>query len=88
LKHILLSLIVATPICAMQPEKKVEVAKNVRQIATVISIYNSLKPMELIPCIMPQPSLWPLAVPIVGYAATELAIDMYKKSYMTEESKK
>jgi len=92
MKRILLALIISAPICAMQPEQKTQINKNVQYIATGVSIYNAIKPIDIMDTtvaniVMTKPTLWPLVgASAAVYFGTKFAIDTYQKRYTNQQN--
>lgn len=88
MKRILLSLIIAAPICAMQPENKKTEKTNVsesrwnfaRGMITGYGVYQAVKPIENI--VMTQPTLFPLvATAATVYVGGTIVNEMYRMKY-------
>lgn len=88
MKRILFALIIAAPICAMQPDNTKTENNNVSQdrwnfargMITGYGIYQAAKPIENI--VIAQPALFPLvATAATVYVGANIAKEMYKIKY-------
>ncbi len=87
MKRILLLLLISAPICAMQPDKKIEVSTS-NYITTGIVAYNTTKPLEVASMVVRQSFSPFLFVPVTTIVADMVAKEIYKRAELKQQNNK